>query len=331
MVGVGLMGAPSGSYFNGIAANMTGHDIMTGLYKALRVRRDRDVGLLLQGISCRADGDRGQPRDHRSGRAFERSDSGFRLFSYVYTFVRAPDLRPTMSEPEINRRDGNTARDTAGAGNAIEVRDLRRRFGRQQVLDGVTLDFPAGQITTIVGPSGSRQDRPAEASESAAAARLGQIMIDGVEVTRLGATRAGRRARKIRNAVPGRRAVRLDVGIRQCRLPAGREDRAERATEIAERVRETLKAVGLEGMEDKFPSEIERRDAEAGGAGPRTGAPPEDSHARRADHRPRSHAHRQRFTQLIRRTQENFHLTVVMVSHDVPAGLRGFGPRRVSP
>src|SRR5580698_412812 len=35
MVGVGLMGAPSGAYFNGIAANMSGHDIMTGLYKAL--------------------------------------------------------------------------------------------------------------------------------------------------------------------------------------------------------------------------------------------------------------------------------------------------------
>ena len=35
LVGVGLMGAPSGAYFNGIASNMTSHDIMTGLYKAL--------------------------------------------------------------------------------------------------------------------------------------------------------------------------------------------------------------------------------------------------------------------------------------------------------
>jgi phospholipid/cholesterol/gamma-HCH transport system permease protein len=34
-VGVGLMGAPSGAYFNGIAANMSSHDIMTGLYKSL--------------------------------------------------------------------------------------------------------------------------------------------------------------------------------------------------------------------------------------------------------------------------------------------------------
>jgi phospholipid/cholesterol/gamma-HCH transport system permease protein len=35
MIGVGLMGAPSGAYFNGIATNMKGHDVMTGLCKAL--------------------------------------------------------------------------------------------------------------------------------------------------------------------------------------------------------------------------------------------------------------------------------------------------------
>lgn len=34
-IGVGLMGAPGSSYFNGIAKNMTAHDIETGLYKAL--------------------------------------------------------------------------------------------------------------------------------------------------------------------------------------------------------------------------------------------------------------------------------------------------------
>src|SRR5216683_5652098 len=34
-VGVGLMGAPSGPFFNGITQNMGGHDIAIGLYKAL--------------------------------------------------------------------------------------------------------------------------------------------------------------------------------------------------------------------------------------------------------------------------------------------------------
>ncbi|MGH7812972.1 MAG: MlaE family ABC transporter permease [Candidatus Binataceae bacterium] len=35
VVGVELMGAPGGAYFNGIASNLGAHDIATGLYKAL--------------------------------------------------------------------------------------------------------------------------------------------------------------------------------------------------------------------------------------------------------------------------------------------------------
>ena len=35
MIGVGLMGAPAGAYFNGIASNMSSHDSLTGIYKAL--------------------------------------------------------------------------------------------------------------------------------------------------------------------------------------------------------------------------------------------------------------------------------------------------------
>ncbi|MBI3759079.1 MAG: ATP-binding cassette domain-containing protein, partial [Deltaproteobacteria bacterium] len=46
----------------------------------------------------------------------------------------------------------NVKSDSKGA--AIAVRTLRRRFGRQQVLNGVNLECPGGEITTIVGPSG---------------------------------------------------------------------------------------------------------------------------------------------------------------------------------
>jgi phospholipid/cholesterol/gamma-HCH transport system permease protein len=45
-VGVGLMGAPSASYFHGIARNLTGHDIATGLYKALV------FGLVVMWVCC---------------------------------------------------------------------------------------------------------------------------------------------------------------------------------------------------------------------------------------------------------------------------------------
>ena len=46
LIGVGLMGAPGGSYLNGIAQNMSGHDIMTGLYKSLV------FGLVVMWVCC---------------------------------------------------------------------------------------------------------------------------------------------------------------------------------------------------------------------------------------------------------------------------------------
>src|ERR1700675_807295 len=45
-VGVGLMGAPNGPFFNGIAQNMSGHDIATGVYKALL------FGLVVMWVCC---------------------------------------------------------------------------------------------------------------------------------------------------------------------------------------------------------------------------------------------------------------------------------------
>jgi phospholipid/cholesterol/gamma-HCH transport system permease protein len=46
LVGCGLMGAPSGDYFNGIASQMGSHDIALGLYKALT------FGIIVMWVSC---------------------------------------------------------------------------------------------------------------------------------------------------------------------------------------------------------------------------------------------------------------------------------------
>ncbi len=46
LVGCGLMGAPSGDYFNGIASQMGLHDIALGLYKALT------FGVIVMWVSC---------------------------------------------------------------------------------------------------------------------------------------------------------------------------------------------------------------------------------------------------------------------------------------
>jgi phospholipid/cholesterol/gamma-HCH transport system ATP-binding protein len=224
-----------------------------------------------------------------------------------------------MSETETNRRDGNgpAIRDAAGAGNAIEVRDLHKRFGRQQVLDGVTLDFPAGKITTIVGPSGSGKTVLLKHLNLLMRPDSGTIVIDGIDVTKVGG-RALDGVREKFGMLFQAGALFDSMSIfDNVAFPLVEKTNLSRQ-EIAERVHETLKAVGLDGMEEKFPSQLsggmQKRAALARALvrrpkilmldEPTTGLDPSRTGA---------------IHDLIRRTQVDFHLTVVMVSHDVPA------------
>src|ERR1700687_5670022 len=92
-----------------------------------------------------------------------------------------------MSQPEIHHQATVETRATAGAGNAGEGGDLHKRLDHQQVLDGITLEFPAGQITTIVGPSGSGKTVLLKHLNLLLRPDSGSIVIDHVEVTKLGA------------------------------------------------------------------------------------------------------------------------------------------------
>jgi phospholipid/cholesterol/gamma-HCH transport system ATP-binding protein len=200
---------------------------------------------------------------------------------------------------------------------AIEVRELRHRFGRQQVLNGVDLDCQRGRITTIVGPSGCGKTVLLKHLNLLLRADSGRIVIDGVDVTRL------------RNR--GLDEVRKEFGML---FQAGAlfdsmtvfdnvafplvENTSMGREEIAVKVREMLATVGLEGMENKFPSELsggmQKRAALARALirnpkilmldEPTTGLDPTRTGSIHA---------------LVRHSQQRFGLTVVMVSHDVPA------------
>ncbi|MGH7812973.1 MAG: ABC transporter ATP-binding protein [Candidatus Binataceae bacterium] len=204
-----------------------------------------------------------------------------------------------------------------GAAAAIAVHDLRRRFGRQQVLDGVTLDFPAGQVTTIIGPSGSGKTVLLKHLNLLLRPDSGTIVIDGIDVTKIGALGL--------NAVREKFGMLFQAGalfdsmsvFDNVAFPLVEKTGLHRA-EISARVLETLAAVGLEGMGGKFPAEL------SGGMQKRAAL------ARALVRRPRilmldepttglDPARTGAIHDLIRRTQKNFDLTAVMVSHDVPA------------
>ena len=201
-------------------------------------------------------------------------------------------------------------------GPAIVVRELRRRFGKQQVLDGVNLACPRRQITTIVGPSGCGKTVLLKHLNLLLLPDSGQIVIDGIEVTRLGSRAIDQVREKFgmlfqAGALFDSMSVFDNVAfplVEKTNLAPG---------EIAARVFEILRQVGLEGMEQKYPSELsggmQKRTALARALirhpnilmldEPTTGLDPTRTTA---------------IHELVRGTQQRFGLSAVMVSHDVP-------------
>ncbi|MGH7916326.1 MAG: ABC transporter ATP-binding protein, partial [Candidatus Binataceae bacterium] len=140
-------------------------------------------------------------------------------------------------------------------GAAIVVRKLRRRFGHQQVLDGVDLDCSRGRITTIVGPSGCGKTVLLKHLNMLLRPDSGSIVIDGIEVSLLGSRGLKRVREKFGMLFQGgalfdSMSVFDNVAFPLVELTRLRRD------EIAQRVSATLASVGLDGMESKYPSEM---------------------------------------------------------------------------
>jgi phospholipid/cholesterol/gamma-HCH transport system ATP-binding protein len=207
------------------------------------------------------------------------------------------------------------AADNAGA-NMIEVRQLRKRFGRQQVLAGVDLSVPAGMITTIVGPSGCGKTVLLKHLNLLLRPDSGTVVIDGVEVTRLGGRALDRVREKFGMLFQAGALFDSMTVFDNVAFPLVEKTRLG-PEEIRRRVLETLGAVGLDSMDNKYPSEM------SGGMQKRAAL------ARALVHRPKILMLDEPTTgldptrvgaihRLVRHTQQQFGLTVVMVSHDVP-------------
>jgi len=76
------------------------------------------------------------------------------------------------------------------AGNAIEIRDLRVRYGHREVLKGVTLDARRGEVLGVIGPAQSGKTTLLRVinrtiDNIAGAAVTGKVEVEGVDVLRM--------------------------------------------------------------------------------------------------------------------------------------------------
>lgn len=140
-------------------------------------------------------------------------------------------------------------------GLELEVRDLRKSFGSQTVLNGISFKVRPGEIFVVMGPSGSGKSVLLRHLMGLEPADAGEILIDGHLIDEAPKDANGRRKHRIAmvfqsGALLNSLNLADNVGLYLS------EHRLKPQKEIDAIVSEKLKLVGLEGAEQKLPSEL---------------------------------------------------------------------------
>jgi len=198
----------------------------------------------------------------------------------------------------------------------IEFRQVFKRFGNNAVLNGVDLSIYQGQVTAIIGKSGTGKSVLLKHIIGLLEPDKGEILFQGQSINSM--TAAARRAIKMKFSYMFQGTALFDsmTVYENVALPLKEKGRLP-FREIQSRVRDKLAQLDLDGIEDRFPSQLsggmKKRVAMARALvtdpeivlfdEPTTGLDPIRKNA--------AHA-------MIAEYQKAFGFTGVMVSHEIP-------------
>jgi phospholipid/cholesterol/gamma-HCH transport system ATP-binding protein len=198
----------------------------------------------------------------------------------------------------------------------IQAQELRKRFGQQVVLNGLSIDIMPGEILAVIGRSGTGKSVFLKHLIGLMRPDSGRVLIAGEDIHRARGRRLARIRERLDMLFQGG-ALFDSLSVEENLAFPLREKTRMSAAEIHATVAGCLKDVGLDGIEDKFPAELSggmrKRVALARGLvqrpeimlfdEPTTGL---DPILVRAIH------------QLIYDTHKQFGYTAVIVSHEIP-------------
>lgn len=137
------------------------------------------------------------------------------------------------------------------SGVGLQVRGLRKSFGRQQVLKGLDFEVLPGEIFVIMGPSGSGKSVLLKHLIGLETPDAGEIFINGESINTPEVMARYRMAMVFQSsALLSSLTVGENVGLYLS------EHRLKPPPEIAQIVADKLETVGLKGTESKMPSEL---------------------------------------------------------------------------
>jgi phospholipid/cholesterol/gamma-HCH transport system ATP-binding protein len=202
----------------------------------------------------------------------------------------------------------------------IKLVDIHKSYGKQKVLDGLSLTIEAGKTTVIIGRSGGGKSVLLKHIIGLIKPDSGHVLIDQSDITRL--------SEKDLNEVRKKFGMLFQEAALFDSMTVGenvafplREQTELKDEEIRHIVADRLRAVGLSGVEGKMPSELSGGMRKRVGLAraialhpqivlfdePTTGLDPIMTEA---------------INQLIIDTQKNFNLTCVVISHDIQSIFR---------
>ena len=141
-----------------------------------------------------------------------------------------------------------------GERNILEVREVTKRFGGLQALDGVNLDVREGEILGLVGPNGSGKTTLINAISGFYPPTTGTIAVDGVQIGHLPAHEIAGRGVARTYQIP-RPFVNMTV-LDNVALAATFGGPPRTAAEIRDEAFHWIAFTGLAGKEAALPAEL---------------------------------------------------------------------------
>jgi phospholipid/cholesterol/gamma-HCH transport system ATP-binding protein len=137
----------------------------------------------------------------------------------------------------------------------IRFEDIRKSFGPKMVLDGLTLEVPAGKTTVIIGQSGSGKSVTLKLLIGILKPDAGRILLDGADLVVLGGAAREAVSRKFGMLFQG--AALFDSMTVAENVAFGLNRHTDLPPEAKRvRVTESLEKVGLRNIEHLMPHEL---------------------------------------------------------------------------
>jgi phospholipid/cholesterol/gamma-HCH transport system ATP-binding protein len=202
----------------------------------------------------------------------------------------------------------------------IEVRQLKKNFGPQRILDGVDLRIESGQSAVIVGRSGGGKSVLLKHLIGLLRPDTGEVLVDGENITRMNERQLLRVRAKFGMVFQGAALFDSMTVAENVAFPLVRQKKYT-AAEIEKRVAAALEVVDLPGTQKKKPAEL------SGGMRKRAGL------ARAIVYEPQILLYDEPTTgldpivsdsidQLIIRVRDRLNVTSIVVTHDMRTARR---------